>query len=63
MFHPAIYHRAFPHLCGSGETPRDAAEDLIRRLSAERHSYVEYWEQESVERAIAEVQAWLGTHT
>jgi general stress protein 26 len=61
-FHPAIYHRAFPHLCGSGETPRDAAEELIRHLSNERHIHVEYWEQESVERAIAEIRSWLEMH-
>jgi general stress protein 26 len=63
MFHPALYHRAFPHLCGSGETPREAAEELIRRLTNEKDIQREYWQQESVERAIAEVQAWLGTHT
>ena len=63
MFHPAIYHRAFPHLCGSGETPREAAEELIRRLTNERGIHTEYWEQESVERAIAEVQEWLAVHS
>jgi general stress protein 26 len=63
MFHPALYHRAFPHLCGSGETPREAAEKLIGRLTNEKDIHAEYWQQASVERAIAEVRAWLGMHS
>jgi general stress protein 26 len=61
MFHPTVYHRAFPYSCGTGETPRDAGEDLIRRLAKERDTPAEAWPRETVDRAIAEVRMWLET--
>lgn len=61
MIHPTIYHRAFPHLCGSGTTPRDAAEQLIGRLANEKNARAGTWPGESAERAIAEVRSWLET--
>ncbi len=36
MFHTTLYHRAFPHLCGQGDTPQERAQDLIRRLANEK---------------------------
>ncbi len=59
MFHATSYHRAFPNLCGSGETPREAAEDLIRRLTNEKDFHGDTWHGESVEQAIAEVRTFL----
>jgi general stress protein 26 len=59
MFHTALYHRAFPHLCGQGETPQERAEDLIRRLAHEKEIYADTAHCESVDRAVAEVQTFL----
>jgi general stress protein 26 len=56
MFHPTIYHRAFPNLYGLGETRRDAAENLIRRLTNEKDIHAGTWPGESVEQAIAEIR-------
>jgi general stress protein 26 len=61
MLHPTIYHRAFPNLYGQGETPREAAEALIQRLSDEKDDHAGPWPGESAERAIAEIRLWLGT--
>jgi general stress protein 26 len=43
MYHAMSYHRAFPQLCGQGETPRKAAEDLIRRLTNEKDVQADAW--------------------
>jgi general stress protein 26 len=59
MFHVTSYHRAFPNLCGSGDTPREAAEDLIRRMTNEKDFHGDTWHGESVEQAIAEVRTFL----
>lgn len=59
MFHSTSYHRAFPNLCGSGGSPREAEEDLVRRLTNEKDIYRDSLQHESVERAIAEVKAAL----
>ena len=59
MFHATSYHRAFPNLCGSGETPREAAKDLIRRLTNEKDIHADHLRREEVERAITEVQAFV----
>jgi len=59
MYHAKSYHRAFTNLSGSGETPREAAEDLIRRLTNEKDTQSDRWRREIVERAIADVRAFL----
>ena len=59
MYHATSYHRSFPNLCGSGATPREAAEDLIRRLTNEKDVITDTWRREGVESAIADVQAFL----
>jgi hypothetical protein len=48
-----------PNLCGSGDTPREAAEDLIRRMTNEKDFHGDTWHGESVEQAIAEVRTFL----
>ena len=58
MYHTTLYHRAFPELCGEGETPQERAEDLIRRLTNEKDTQADTWHRESVERAIADIQAF-----
>jgi general stress protein 26 len=59
MFHPVIHHRAFPDLSATGDTPREAAEELIRRLTNAKDLHAESWPRESVVRAITEVRDWL----
>ncbi len=58
MFHTTLYHRAFPHLCGQGETPQDRKEDLVQRLAHEKEIDADTAHRESVERAIADIQAF-----
>jgi general stress protein 26 len=59
MIHPTMYHRAFPDLCGTGETRQGAGEELIRRLDREKEITADPLQRESVERAIAEVRIAL----
>ena len=59
MYHARCYHRAFPNLSGSGDTPREAAEDLIRRLNSQKDSLADRWHLDHVETAVAEVRAFL----
>lgn len=63
MKHPTMYHRAFPNLCGTGDTLREAAEKLIERLNNEKHISADPWQRERVDRAIAEVRISLGEKT
>ena len=57
--HARCYHRAFPTALGLGETPRHAAEDLLRRLHSQKGTVTDRWHLDRVEAAIAEVQAFL----
>ena len=59
MYHARTYHRAFPNLSGSGDSPREAAEELIRRLTNEKDTQTDHSRRENIERAIAEVEAYL----
>jgi hypothetical protein len=52
------HHRTFPEIRGEGETPRDAAERLIQRLSSGLDAAPCGWRRASVERAIEDVKAF-----
>jgi hypothetical protein len=47
------------NLCGTGESPREAAEDLVRRLTNEKDIQPDRLRREEVEQALAEVHAFL----
>jgi general stress protein 26 len=57
--HARTYHRSFPTTFGEGETPAEAACDLIRLLSTQRDALVDRWHCLAVERAIADIRAFL----
>jgi general stress protein 26 len=57
--HARCHHRAFPTTFGCGEAPAEAARDLIRLLCLEQDALVDRWHRQTVERAIADVQAFL----
>ena len=59
MYHTTSFHRGFPTLCGSGDTPREAAENLIQRLTDEANLPQDILHRDSVERAIADVRGFL----
>jgi hypothetical protein len=52
------HHRAFPEIRGEGETPREAAERLVQRLTAGLDGAPCGWRRECAERAIEDVRAF-----
>jgi hypothetical protein len=52
------HHRTFPEICGEGETPREAAERLVQRLTSGLDAAPCGWRRECVERAIEDVRAF-----
>jgi hypothetical protein len=57
------YHRNFPTALGMGETPRDAALDLVRRLQSQKDTVADRWHREKVEAAIADVRFFLASES
>ncbi len=53
-----VRHRTFPTLYGEGATDREAAKDLVRKLNCETSSVVD-WHLTDLERAIADIQAYV----
>ena len=54
-----VHHRDLPELYGEGETPREAAKDLLRHLFAQWDWVASNWERQNLERVIAEIQDFL----
>lgn len=54
--HARVHHRSFPELAGIGDTPREAAMNLIRRLTAESGFNPDAWHKGAVDQAISELQ-------
>jgi general stress protein 26 len=61
--HARCYHRNFPTALGIGETPRDAALNLLRRLQRQKDTVADRWHLDTVEAAIAEVQTFLASES
>ena len=58
--HTRIYHRRYPELRGEGRTFADAASHLVNRLNCGL-DFVYGNEREAVERAVADVRAFLSS--
>jgi hypothetical protein len=54
-----VYHRDFPEIRADGETPTVAAAHLANQLARALDSALTDWRREAVERAIADVQAFV----
>jgi hypothetical protein len=53
-----VHHRDFPDIRAEGSTPADAAAQLVNQLTRALDSALTKWRRESVEQAIADVQAF-----
>jgi len=57
--HARCNHRTVPAILGVGETSRQAAEDLLRRLNRQKHTVEDRWHRDKVEAAIADLRTFL----
>jgi hypothetical protein len=53
-----VYHRDFPEIRSDGETAEDAAAHLVNQLVRALDSALTPWRRESIQQAIADVQAF-----
>ena len=54
----SVHHRDFPEVRAEGETPEVAAAHLANQLSRALDSALTPWRRQTIEKAIAEVQAF-----
>ncbi len=53
-----VHHRDFPEIRASGQSPADAATQLVNQLTRALDSALTNWRRESMQHAIADVQAF-----
>jgi hypothetical protein len=53
-----VYHRDFPEIRAEGETPAVAASHLVNQLTRALDTALTQWRRETIEHAIADVQAF-----
>ena len=56
-----VHHRDFPEIRADGESPADAAKNLSNHLTRALDSALTNWRRESIEQAIADVEAFAAT--
>ena len=56
-----VYHRDFPEIRSHGETPKVAATHLGNELARALDSALTDWRRQSINQAIADVKAFVGT--
>jgi uncharacterized protein (TIGR03067 family) len=54
-----VHHRDFPELLGEGETPYDAALNLLRHLVSESGTIADGWHRGVLDQVITEVRAFI----
>lgn len=54
----AAHHRDFPEIRAEGESPADAASQLLHHLTRALDSALTDWRRTSIEQAIADVKAY-----
>ena len=54
-----VHHRDFPEIRAEGEDPKTAAQHLSNQLSRTLDSALTEWRRETINQAIADVQAFL----
>jgi hypothetical protein len=58
----SVHHRDFPEIRSDGETPAVAARRLIDQLNRALDSALTQWRRESIEQAIADIEAFVAQH-
>ncbi len=53
-----VHHRDFPEIRAEGETPALAAKGLVNHLTRTLDSALTDWRRESIQNAIADVEAY-----
>ena len=53
-----VHHQDFPEIRAQGESPADAAGHLANQLSRALDSALTHWRRESIQAAIADVEAF-----
>jgi len=54
-----VYHRDYPEIRTEGETPTVAASHLVNQLSRALDSALTQWRRETIQQAIADVEAFV----
>jgi hypothetical protein len=54
-----VHHRDFPEIRADGESPVDAARNLSNHLVRALDSALTNWRRETIQQAIADVQAFV----
>ncbi len=54
-----VHHRDFAEIRAEGKSPRDAAKHLANKLTLALDTALTDWRRESVDRAIADVKAFV----
>ncbi|AGA25390.1 hypothetical protein [Singulisphaera acidiphila] len=55
----SVHHRDFPEIRAEGQNPGDAAAYLVNHLTRALDSALTQWRRETMNQAIAEVQAFV----
>ena len=55
----SVHHRDFPEIRAEGEDPNVAATHLVNQLTRALDSALTDWRREGINKAIADVQAFL----
>jgi hypothetical protein len=55
----SIHHRDFPEIRAEGEDPKGAAQYLANQLTRALDSALTPWRRETINKAIADVQAFV----
>jgi hypothetical protein len=56
-----VYHRDFPEIRSDGETPQVAASHLANELTRALDTALTDWRRQTLNQAIADVQAFAGS--
>jgi hypothetical protein len=54
-----VHHRDFPEIRAEGGSPEEAASHLVNKLACALDSALTDWRRESVDKAIADVRAFM----
>lgn len=54
-----VHHRDFPEIRSQGENPKAAASHLVNQLNRALDSALTNWRRDTIQQAIADVQAFV----
>jgi hypothetical protein len=54
-----VHHRDFPEIRAEGSTPKEAATHLVNKLACALDSALTDWRRGTIDRAIADVKAFV----